>query len=55
MVSIGRNKILERKIQNLEYKLLQSEGFVKALQDEITLIKKASLLRFIYWRWVNEN
>lgn len=61
MVSNGTIKILREKLSKLEiemkgyeFKSIQNDGYIKCLQDELNLLKKTSIIRFVYWRWLNK-
>ena len=61
MVANGHIEILQRKVSGLEievksheFKSLQDDQYIKCLQDELNLLKKTSIIRFVYWRWLNK-
>ena len=60
MTAKGHVEILQRKVSGLEmeiksqeFKSIQNDEYIKCLQDEINLLKKTSIVRFVYWRWLN--
>jgi len=61
MTAKGHVEILQRKISGLEteiksheFKSIQNDQYIKCLQDELNLLKKTSIIRFVYWRWLNK-